>query len=46
MNIYDVYCNEKTGYWRVFADTEEEAIYEVTKGSKEYTGVYVYQMFL
>lgn len=39
MNVYDVFCNEKIGYWRVLADTEKEAIYEAIKGSEMYTGV-------
>lgn len=44
MNVFNVYCNEKKGYWRVLADTEKEAIYEATKGYDYYTGVYVIQV--
>lgn len=39
MNVYHVYCNEKSGYWRVLADNEQEAIYECTKNRDKYTGV-------
>ncbi|WP_273122745.1 hypothetical protein [Bacillus weihaiensis] len=44
MNVYDVYCNEKKGYWRVLADTKEEAVYEATKWRECYTGVYAIQI--
>ncbi|XQY90662.1 hypothetical protein ACNRWW_14140 [Metabacillus sp. HB246100] len=44
MNVFKVYCSEKKGYWRVLADTEAEAIYEVTKGYAFYTGVFAIQI--
>ena len=44
MNVFNVYCNEKKGCWRVLADTKSEAIYEATKGYSYYTGVYAIQL--
>ncbi|MED2978216.1 hypothetical protein P4284_16130 [Bacillus swezeyi] len=44
MNVFKVYCNGKKGYWRVIADSESEAIYEVTKGYETHTGVYAIQI--
>lgn len=44
MSMYKVFCNEKKGYWRVLASTEEEAIYEATKGRGCYTGVYAMEI--
>lgn len=44
MNVYDVFCKEKKGYWRVLADFEEEAIYSATKGNEHFTGVFVGQV--
>ena len=40
MNEYHVFCNEKSGYWIVSANSEKEAIYECTKGYECYTGVF------
>ena len=44
MNVFNVYCNEKKGYWRVLAETESEAVYEATKWYDYYTGVYAIQV--
>lgn len=45
MHTFDVYCNEKQGYWRVLANDESEAIYEATKGNDTYTGIYTIQRY-
>lgn len=39
MNVYNVYCNEKKGYWKVLAQNKEEAIKEITKSSDLYTNL-------